>query len=625
MDYKNIISDLYLKHEENGYITPEDIYEFVKDEFDSYKSFLDENPIKDINKALSKYKMIVINEDDLEEDVEETDEDGEPESYEENEEDNPYYNDEEVTRYHKSKDRGDDDADKLLKKYIHDIAVSDFSDVLTRKEEREIFIKIHQNMSLMMSGILSCPVSFQKILDIYDDVQLKKSLKQAAKLKNFMVGVFTDKLKDIEDKEKLAQESEKMIDEYMDTLRVDLAELKVMSDSNEKQQKILKIAGYMKDIKLTMPVITEMYEFMKLCRVKVREIESEYASVFDEYKIRDQIQLLRDFFQLPKENRIDYWENLPIEFSEATHKKFARLNERIEELQEQLGGTDPFVFKEIYRKQIDFGYRGMRKYKDEMIQHNLRLVIGIAKGFRMRGNLDDLVQEGNIGLMRAVDLFDYTLGYKFSTYATWWVQQAISRYINDYYHMIRIPAHLVSLHNKIKKFSVAFEEKYKREPTIDELSDEFAYDKENLVSLLNMTKPHYSLENDVAEDGETKYVDLIADEDDVSSEDLVFKQQMVKVVADALDKHLTEREKTVIQRRFGIGQNSDYSLKEVGAELKITRERVRQIESKAAQILKSKGSGYEELIVFYEANGQSTSPDKKKRGRKPKNQNEDDE
>jgi RNA polymerase primary sigma factor len=275
----------------------------------------------------------------------------------------------------------------------------------------------------------------------------------------------------------------------------------------------------------------------------------------------------------------DYSENL-----KALEEDILRAQRKLQQIEEETG-LDLATIKEINRR-MSIGEARARRAKKEMVEANLRLVISIAKKYTNRGlQFLDLIQEGNIGLMKAVDKFEYRRGYKFSTYATWWIRQAITRSIADQARTIRIPVHMIETINKLNRVSRQMLQEMGREPTPEELGERMEMPEDKVRRVLKIAKEPISMETPIGDDEDSHLGDFIEDQSIISPIDAATGEGLTEATREVL-AGLTAREAKVLRMRFGINMNTDHTLEEVGKQFDVTRERIRQIEAKALRKLR---------------------------------------
>jgi RNA polymerase primary sigma factor len=339
-------------------------------------------------------------------------------------------------------------------------------------------------------------------------------------------------------------------------------------------------------------LIMEMKLHRKQVELMIRQLHEVVALIEQSTRQMDQI---RRKLAVPREEILKAIElmgsggTVPGRFAESDDRQelFLRYRESLEKVRraesDALLSADEIGER---AKQLEIGEEKVREAKAELIKANLRLVVSIAKRYTNRGlQFLDLIQEGNIGLMKAVDKFEYRRGFKFSTYATWWIRQAITRAIADQARTIRIPVHMIETINKLIRTTRQLVQQYGREPLPEELAKEMQMPVEKVRRVLKIAREPISLETPIGEEEDSHLGDFIEDKKSISPIDSAVRYDLVRKIGKALGT-LTDREERVIRLRFGIGESTDHTLEEVGQDFDVTRERIRQIEAKALRKLR---------------------------------------
>ncbi|MHB0888051.1 RNA polymerase sigma factor RpoD [Acidithiobacillus sp.] len=350
-----------------------------------------------------------------------------------------------------------------------------------------------------------------------------------------------------------------------------------------------ELADRFLEMKLNVRQIDAMAEALRDLTEEVRQCERELMETCIERARFPRKEFVRSY---PGHESDIHWIDQQIAAGRPYSAKLGELRDDLVAIMKTLANIEKRAglaiaeIKEASRL-MSIGEAKARRAKKEMVEANLRLVISIAKKYTNRGlQFLDLIQEGNIGLMKAVDKFEYRRGYKFSTYATWWIRQAITRSIADQARTIRIPVHMIETINKLNRISRQMLQEMGREPTPEELAERMEMPEDKIRKVLKIAKEPISMETPIGDDEDSHLGDFIEDRNVTAPADAAVNAAIREVVEELLDNGLTPREAKVLRMRFGIGMNTDHTLEEVGKQFDVTRERIRQIEAKALRKLR---------------------------------------
>ncbi|HEY7391997.1 MAG TPA: RNA polymerase sigma factor RpoD [Bryobacteraceae bacterium] len=440
--------------------------------------------------------------------------------------------------------------------------------LLTREGEVEIARRIERGQNTVLKSLSRAPLVIREILSLADEVA--RDAISARDIVQVSDPILTDEVAD-EVRQQFLIGVEEIDKQYRKVLQARQKLQAIPRGMKPKQYRhqlwelgrlVVKTSRVVRTIKFQSPVITHLIERVRLAVEEFKPVEREIARV---------------------QRRLETWpsRNDAVKDLRREQRTYAQ---RLQQLEEESGASAAELRRTL--EIITKAHAEAEAAKKELIEANLRLVVSIAKRYTNRGmQFLDLIQEGNIGLMKAVDKFEYRRGYKFSTYATWWVRQAITRAIADQARTIRIPVHMIETINKLIRTSRQMVQELGREPTNEELAKRLQLPVSKVRKVLRVAQEPISLETPIGEEEESHLGDFIVDHNGISPSDAVINLNLREQTAQVL-KTLTPREEKIIKMRFGLEDGSEHTLEEVGQNFAVTRERIRQIEAKALRKLR---------------------------------------
>jgi RNA polymerase primary sigma factor len=463
--------------------------------------------------------------------------------------------------------------------------------LLTREGEVEIAKRIEDGERKMLQAVLNSTVAVEELIAIgerlrHGKVRVKDVVKDIDEDEaEFNEQFYVDRVCKIIDKvKKLQRDTEKLEEKLDETGSTEGKKKKTKEAMRENRAQMFE---ELSDLRLNKPTVDRIVAQLKNIIIKldkaeleVRECERKAGTPANEIR-----KTLREMRANPQKARaVGKKTMMTVADFEEMEEQIKQAMRKVAIIEEEARGTAPEL-RSTYRD-LHEGERMADRAKSELVEANLRLVVSIAKKYTNRGlQFLDLIQEGNIGLMKAVDKFEYKRGYKFSTYATWWIRQAITRAIADQARTIRIPVHMIETINKLVRTTRYLVQELGREPTPEEIAERMELPLDKVRKVLKIAKEPISLETPIGEEEDSHLGDFIEDKSIISPSESVISVNLADQTRKVLAT-LTPREEKVLRMRFGIGEKSDHTLEEVGQDFEVTRERIRQIEAKALRKLR---------------------------------------
>ncbi len=485
-----------------------------------------------------------------------------------------------------------DDPVRLYLKEMGSVAL------LSREGEIEIAKRIEEGKKEIASVVYGMPMTIEFVLSLRDQLKHGK-----IDVREIVPITETEEEFEEEEVERDYEELKRKTLDALNAVRKVSATLKSLYEKSRhagndpvRQEKIKKqieairqqVVEKMESVNLHAVLKDRMVQRVRDLAQQIREAERDIAQCQRKLGVSGEagLELLR---RLGRSRRdllaVKRKTGLSEETLQELKKTFQAARARIRQLETEEALVSAEEIKEAVRH-LDIAEEKVKRGKAELVEANLRLVVSIAKKYTNRGlQFLDLIQEGNIGLMKAVDKFEYKRGYKFSTYATWWIRQAITRAIADQARTIRIPVHMIETINKLIRTSRHLVQKLGREPTPEEIAERMDLPLDKVRKILKIAREPISLETPIGEEEDSHLGDFIEDKKAISPLEAAIRYDLQRQINSALET-LTPREEKVLRKRFGIGEATDHTLEEVGQDFEVTRERIRQIEAKALRKLR---------------------------------------